>query len=76
MALKPGLEETFDGETNACIRSIETPDDSTAGAGLCADGGNDLVLTIELAARETGSGLQFKRRPLEIGATITLSLGR
>ncbi|MFC7213503.1 hypothetical protein ACFQO4_05325 [Saliphagus sp. GCM10025334] len=73
-ALKPGLKETFDGEMNARILSVETPDDMTANTNLCADGGNDLILEVELAARATESGLQFKRRPLEIGSTITLSL--
>ena len=74
-AIEPGLEERIAGETIATVQSVNQPGDA-ADERAQADGtGDDLRLTVEIAARKTDSGLRFKGDPIELGSTVTLSLG-
>ena len=74
-AIEPGLEERIAGETIATVQSVSHPGDA-ADERAQADGtGEDLRLTVEIAARKTDSGLRFKGDPIELGSTVTLSLG-
>ncbi|MFC7114578.1 hypothetical protein ACFQH2_05875 [Natronoarchaeum sp. GCM10025703] len=74
-AIEPGLEERIGGETIATVQSVSPPDGAADELARTDGTGTDLRLTVELAARETESGLRFKGAPIELGSTVTLSLG-